>query len=159
MPQDLNQVLYTLQCYAILVHTLFQGPGATNTFAESMWHLSNTFNNCLPLYLGEHQKLQGTVWYDVFPVHIIHYGKICVHKYLHELQLSTGGDQPQTQKFMELHQSLQQGSFHTSVEWLPLPMSVTVDTTRRQPALSHLREQRQLHRATHWHPRHQVRHP
>jgi hypothetical protein len=128
MPQDLNQVLYTLRRYAILVHTLFQGPGATNTFAESMWHLSNTFNDRLPVYLGEHQKLRGTVWYDVFPVHILRYVQISVHEYLHELQSSTGGDQPQPPRFTELHRSLQRGSFHTSSEWLPLPMSVTVDT-------------------------------
>ena len=52
VPQDLNQVLYTLRRYAILVHALFQGPGSTNMFVESVWHLANTFNDRLPVYLA-----------------------------------------------------------------------------------------------------------
>ena len=109
MPQDLNQVLYSLRRFAILVHTLFQGLGATNTFVESMWRLSNVFNDRLPLYLGEHQKLQGTVWYDVFPSHVIRYVQISVHEYLHELQSSSGSGPPLSPTFAELHRSLQRG--------------------------------------------------
>jgi hypothetical protein len=127
MPQDLNQVLYTLRRYAILVHTLFQGPGATNPFVESMWRLSNVFNDRLPVYLGEHQKLRGTVWYHVFPSHVIRYVQVSVHEYLHELQSSNIGSPPPPPTFVELHRSLQRGSFHTSAEWLPLPVAVTVD--------------------------------
>ena len=43
LPQDLNQVSYTLQCYAVLVHTLFQGPGAANPFVTCMWKLCDLY--------------------------------------------------------------------------------------------------------------------
>ena len=67
VPRDLNQVDYTLCRFAVLAHALFQGPGATNPFVECLWVLSNVFKNRLPVYLGEHQSLQGTAWYDVYP--------------------------------------------------------------------------------------------
>ena len=72
MPQDLNQGSYMLRRYhAILMHTLFQGPGATNPLVECVWLLANTFNDRLPGYLDEHHKLRGTAWYNVHPAHVL----------------------------------------------------------------------------------------
>jgi hypothetical protein len=61
LPSNLNQASYTLQRYTVLVHALFQGPGANNPFVKAIWILANTFNERLPLYLCQHQALRGTL--------------------------------------------------------------------------------------------------
>ena len=127
MPQDLNHVSYTLRRYAVLVHTLFQGPGATNAFVECIWRLANTFNDRLPAYLSEHQKLRGTAWYDVYPAHIVQHVQVNVYEYLQGVQSSMGRDLPPLPSFQELHRCLQRGSFPSSSEWLPLPPTITVE--------------------------------
>ena len=129
LPRDLNQVSYTLQRYAVLVSTLFQGPGATNPFVTGMWMLANTFNERLPLYLGQHQALRGTLWYDIYPAHIIRHVQVNVYEYMQALQVSDGTSAVPLPSFQGLHQSLQRGSFHMSSEWLPLPASLTVEPT------------------------------
>lgn len=127
LPRDLNQVSYTLQRYAVLAHTLFQGPGASNPFVACMWTLANTFNERLPLYLGQHQVLRGTPWYEVYPAHVVRHVQINVYEYLQTLQVSDGTTAVALPSFQGLHQSLQRGSFHMSSDWLPLPSSVTVE--------------------------------
>ena len=127
LPRDLNQVSYTLQRYAVLVHTLFQGPGASNPFVACMWTLANTFNERLPLYLGQHQVVRGTPWYEVYPAHVIRHVQINVYEYMQALQVSDGTTTVALPNFQGLHQSLQRGSFHMSPDWLPLPSSVTMD--------------------------------
>ena len=127
LPQDLNQVSYTLQRYAVLVHALFQGPGAANPFVTCMWKLANTFNERLPLYLNQHQVLRGTPWYEVYPAHIVRHVQINVYEYLQAMQVRAVDEVVELPGFQGLHQCLQRGSFHLSSEWLPLPTSVTVD--------------------------------
>ena len=129
LPHDLNQVSYTLQRYAVLVHALFQGPGANNPFVTGMWMLANTFNERLPLYLGQHQALRGTLWFDLYPAHVLRHVQINVYEYMQALQISDGTAPVVLPTFQGLHQSLQRGSFHMSSEWLPLPTSLTVDPT------------------------------
>jgi hypothetical protein len=80
LPRDLNQVSYTLQRFAVLAHTLFQGPGASNPFVTSMWMLASTFNERLPLYLGQHQSLRGMPRYEVYPAHVLQHAQINVYK-------------------------------------------------------------------------------
>jgi hypothetical protein len=126
LPRDLNQVSYTLQRFAVLVHALFQGPGEVNPFVKCMWLLANTFNERLPLYLGQHQALRGTPWYDVYPAHVVRHVQINVYEYMQALQVSGAPEAPELPNFQALHRSLQRGSFHISSEWLPLPASVTV---------------------------------
>lgn len=112
MPQDLNQVGYTLRRYAVLVHALFQGPGATNhPFVECFWILANTFNDRLPIHLSEHHKLRGTAWYDVYPAHIVRHVQINAYEYLQALQTSGGGVYPLLPSFAELHKCLQRDPF------------------------------------------------
>lgn len=128
IPRDLNQVSYSLQRFAVLVHALFQGPGTTNPFVASMWTLANTFNKRLPLFLGQHQALRGTPWYEVYPAHVLRHIQICVYEYLQGLQVAgdvAGG--PTVPDFRGLLLTLQRGSFHMSAEWLPLPASVTIE--------------------------------
>ena len=60
LPQDLNQVSLTLRRFAVLVHTLFQGPGPSNPSVKCMWLLANKFHERLPHFLGKHQSLVGT---------------------------------------------------------------------------------------------------
>ena len=128
LPKDLNQVGYTLRRYAVLAHALFQGPGATNPFVECLWILANVFNERLPVYLSEHQRLQGTAWYDVYPAHIVRHVQVnSTYEYLQALhQTPAGGTPPPLPSFQELHRCLQRGSFQASAEWLPLPPSLTV---------------------------------
>ena len=45
------------------------------------------------------------------------------------LQATPGRAYPPLPGFADLHRSMQRGSFHTSAEWLPLPPSVTVEST------------------------------
>lgn len=127
LPRDLNHVSYTLQRYAVLAHTLFQGPGASNPFVTCMWMLANTFNERLPLYLGQHQSLRGTPWYEVYPAHVVRHVQINVYEYMQALQVRGDGALPELPSFQGLHQCLQRGSFHMSSEWLPLPATVTVE--------------------------------
>lgn len=134
LPHDLNQVSYTLRRYAVLVHTLFQGTGATNAFVEAIWVLANTFSDRLPVYLSVHQKLRGTAWYDVYPAHIVRHVQVNVYEYLQALQVHNGEDRPPVPSFQELHRCLSRGSFPASSEWLPLPPSVTVEPSA--PALT-----------------------
>ena len=90
-----------------------------------MWTLENTFNERLPLCLGQHQALRGTIWHDVYPAHVVRHVHINVYEYLQALQV--GAAAPTLPSFQELHRTLQRGSFHLSSEWLPLPASVTVE--------------------------------
>ena len=123
LSHDLNQVSYTLQRFAVLAHTRFQGPDASNPFVTSMWMLASTFNERLPLYLGQHQSLCGTPWYEVYPApHVLRHVQINVYEYLQALQVTGEGTVAALPDFRGLHQSLQRGSFHMSAEWLlPLP--------------------------------------
>jgi hypothetical protein len=128
LPQDLNQASYTFQRFAVLAHTLFRGPGASNPFVGAIWTLANTFSARLPVYLGQHQLLRGgTPWYEVYAAHVVRHVQINVYEYLQGLQVGVGGDIPTAPTFQELHRGMQRGSFHMSAEWLPLPASVTVE--------------------------------
>lgn len=137
MPRDLNQVSLTLRRFAILVHTLFQGPGASNPFVKCMWLLANRFHERLPHYLGQHQALLGTPWAEVYPAHVLGHVQINVYEYLQALQVGSGGAggeatlEPPT--FQDLLRDLQRGCFHMSSSWLPLPMAVTVEPSPTQP--------------------------
>lgn len=113
LPHDLNQVSYTLQRFAVLVHALFQGPGVVNPFVKTMWTLVNTFGNRLPVYLNQHQLLRGTPWHEVYPAHIVRHVQIMVYEYLQALQV-VGGDLPEPPDFRGLHQNLGRGSFQSS---------------------------------------------
>lgn len=91
-----------------------------------MWTLANTFSARLPVYLGQHQLLRGTPWYEVYAAHVVRHVQINVYEYLQELQVA-GGEIPKAPTFQELHRGMQRGSFHMSAEWLPLPASVTLE--------------------------------
>jgi hypothetical protein len=71
MPRDLHQISLTLQRYAVLVHTLFQGPGEPNPFVRCMWHLASTYHERLPHFLSQHQTLAGTPWGEIYPAHVV----------------------------------------------------------------------------------------
>jgi hypothetical protein len=53
MPHNLNRVSLMLQRYAVLMHTLFQGPGATNPYVQCVWLLASIFHKRVPLNLGQ----------------------------------------------------------------------------------------------------------
>ena len=126
LPRDLNQVTYTLQRFAVLVHALFQGPGTANPFVTCMWTLASNFSERLPLYLGQHQGLMGTPWYELYPAHVIRHVQINVYEYLQAMRVNDGTTEVDLPKFQGLHQTLQRGSFHLSSDWLPLPSALTV---------------------------------
>lgn len=133
MPRDLHQVSLTLQRYAVLSHTLFQGPGAPNPFVRCLWLLANTFHERLPHYIGQHQALVGTPWSEVYPAHVLRHVQITVYEYLQASQWGGGGAvavSPEVPDFRELLRDLQRGSFHTSASWLPLPAAVTVEPSQ-----------------------------
>ena len=132
MPRDLNQVSLTIRRFAVLVHTLFQGPGVTNPFVQCMWLLASTFHDRLPLYLSQLHSLAGTPWADVYPAHVLRHVQVNVCEYLQALQqVGNGGTEletaPELPTFKELLRDLQRGAFHMSSSWLPLPPSVTVE--------------------------------
>lgn len=135
LPGDLNQVSLTLRRYAVLVHTLFQGPGESNPFVKCMWLLANAFHERLPQFLGQHQALSGTPWGEVYPAHVLRHVQINAYEYLQALQVGSiggtgeAGDTPELPSFRDLLRDLQRGSFHMSPSWLPLPMTVTVEPT------------------------------
>lgn len=134
LPRDLNQVSLTLRRYAILAHTLFQGPGESNPFVKCIWLLANMFHERLPQFLGQHQALAGTPWAEVYPAHVLRHVQINVYEYLQALQVMGSGvgtghtETPELPSFRDLLRDLQRGSFHMSSSWLPLPVSVTVDS-------------------------------
>lgn len=127
LPRDLNQVSLTLRRFAILVHTLFQGPGTANPFVKCMCLLANKFLERLPHYLGQHQMLlAGTPWGEVYPAHVLRHVQINVYEYLQALQVGgSTDDPPELPNFQELHRDLQRGCFHMSASWLPLPAALT----------------------------------
>lgn len=132
MPQDLHQVSLALQRYAVLVHTLFQGPGEPNPFVRRcMWHLASTYHERLPHFLSQHQTLAGTPWGEIYPAHVVRNVQIHVYEYLQALQIGGVRDGDGTialPSFHELLRDYQRGSFHMSPSWLPrLPASVTMD--------------------------------
>ena len=86
-----------------------------------------TFNERLPLYLGQHQALRGTPWYEVYLAHVVRHVQIQVYKYLQSMQVGDGTVAPELLSFQGLHRSLQRGSFHMSSEWLPIPAAMTVN--------------------------------
>ena len=132
LPRDLNQVSLTLRRYAILVHTLFQGPGDSNPFVKCIWVLANKFHERLPHFLGQHQGLMGTPWAEVNAAHVLRYVQINVVEYLQSLQAWSGvggAEAPELPQFQDLLRDLQRGSFHISSSWLPLPASMTVEPT------------------------------
>ncbi|KAI2512522.1 adenylate kinase [Fragilaria crotonensis] len=123
MPQDLHQVSLALQRYAVLVHTLFQGPGEPNPFVRRcMWHLASTYHERLPHFLSQHQTLAGTPWGEIYPAHVIRNVQIHVYEYLQALQIGGVRDGDGTialPSFHELLRDYQRGSFHMSPSWLP----------------------------------------
>lgn len=126
MPRDLHQVGLTLQRFAVLAHTLFQGPGASHTLVQALWLLSNTFQAKLPLYVEKLREVQGTPTAEMYPAHILRYVQVNVQEYFQSVQL--GGavmgyaeDPPPVPQFHEMLMSLQRGSFHMSNAWLPMP--------------------------------------
>lgn len=135
LPRDLNQVSLTLRRYAVLVHTLFQGPGESNPFVKCIWLLANAFHKQLPQFLGQHQALAGTPCTEVYPAHVLRHVQINVYEYLQALQVGHMGatgvapEAPELPVFRDLLRDLQRGSFHMSSSWLPLPATVTVEPT------------------------------
>ena len=130
VPRDLNQVSFTVRCYAILVHTLFQGPGNSNPFVKCMWLLAINFHEQLPHFLGQHQGLAGTPWADVYAAHVLRRIQITAIEYLQSLAVggAGGGSGKVTElpAFQELRRDLQRRSFYmSSLLWLPLPASLT----------------------------------
>ncbi|KAI2500160.1 adenylate kinase [Fragilaria crotonensis] len=132
LPRDLNQVSLTLRRFAILAHTLFQGPGDSNPFVKSMWLLGNKFHERLPHYLGHHQGLAGTPWWDVYASHVLRHVQINVFEYLQALQVSGGRGRygcTGASFISRVTRDLQRGCFHMSSSWLPLPAAVTADAS------------------------------
>lgn len=135
MPKDLHHVSLTLQRYAVLVHTLFQGAGNGHTLVQAIWLLANTFQAKLPLYIEKYRDVQGTHLADAYPAHVLRYVQVAVQEYLQAVQVggaaiggyAEGG--PEVPKFQELLMGLQRGSFHTSGAWLPMPPAYTTAPT------------------------------
>lgn len=102
LPRDLNQVSYTLQRFAVLVHVLFQGPGITNPFVKAMWTLANTFGTRLPVNLNQHQLLRGTlVSYDVYPAHIVRHVQITMYERVPSSHAGHGRGNTRTAGFLQ----------------------------------------------------------
>jgi hypothetical protein len=87
MPKDLHQVSLTLQQFAVLVHTLFQGPGNGHTLVQALWLLANTFQAKLPLYLEQYREVQGGPMADHYPAHILRFVQISVQEYFQAVQI------------------------------------------------------------------------
>lgn len=129
LPRDLAQVGLTLQRYAVLTHTLFQGPGESNAFVRNMWMLANTFQARLPQLVERHLALTGTPWAEAYAAHVLRHIQINVNEYMQNLQMgdALGGqgigavDVP---NFKTLLVVLQRGNFHTSGKWIPLPAAL-----------------------------------
>ena len=109
VPRDLNQVSLILHCYAVLVHTLFQGPGNTNPLDKCMWLLANTFHDRLPHFLGQHQGLAGIPWADVYAAHVLRHIQIIVVEYLQSLQAigGAGGGRGEVPELPSFHRAAQ----------------------------------------------------
>jgi hypothetical protein len=139
MPKDLHQVSLTLQQFAVLVHTLFQGPGNGHTLVQALWLLANTFQAKLPLYLERYREVQGGPMADHYPAHILRFVQISVQEYFQAVQIGgavLGYDDgaPQVPQFHDMLVSLQRGSFHTSNAWIPLPPAYTTPPATQQQA-------------------------
>jgi hypothetical protein len=129
MPKDLHHVSLTLQRFAVLVHTLFQGPGNGHTLVQAVWLLANTFQAKLPLYVEKYRDVQGTHLAETYPAHVLRFVQVAVQEYLQAVQIGGadigGYGAPETPQFHELLTGLQRGSFHTSGAWLPMPPAYT----------------------------------
>lgn len=89
MPRDLHQVSLTLQRFAVLAHTLFQGPGNGHTLlVQALWLLANSFQaKKLPLYLERYREVQGTPMADNYPALILRFVQINVQEHLQSVQI------------------------------------------------------------------------
>ena len=72
-PKDMHQVGITLQRYAMLVRTLFQGTtAAVHPFVRAVWELTTGFQNRLPFIMDRHQGLGlGSILYQAYPSRIL----------------------------------------------------------------------------------------
>lgn len=130
-PSDMHQVGITLQRYAVLVQTLFQGTtAAVHPFVRAMWELATGFQTRLPFIMDRYQGLgPGSPLHSVYPAHIIRTIQINAHEYLQRIGASYDGDfraVDDIPNFSQLLQDLQRGTFHTSNGWVPLPAEYVV---------------------------------
>lgn len=129
-PSDLHQVAITLQRYAVLVQTLFQGkPAAVHPFVQALWNLAVGFQNRLPFIIDRHQGLgaSGNA-YQSYPARILRTVQIQGYEYLQGVGASMGGfgAVDNAPDFAPLLQDLQRGTYHTSNGWVPLPAEYMV---------------------------------
>jgi hypothetical protein len=125
-PKDMHQVGITLQRYAVLVQTLFQGAtAAVHPFVRAVWELTTGFQNRLPFIMDRHQGLGlGSALYQAYPSRILRTVQIQGYEYFQRVSASyedgfrAVDDVPE---FAPLLQDLQRGTYHTSNGWMSLP--------------------------------------
>jgi hypothetical protein len=131
-PTDLHQVGTTLQRYAVLVQTLFQGAAEpVHPFARSIWALAMGYQNKLPFILDRYHGLAGSPQIQqAYPARILRSIQIQVYEYLRGIMIAATDDAMASvdapPDFTQLLLDLQRGTFHTSNGWVPLPSAYVV---------------------------------
>ncbi|KAI2493228.1 hypothetical protein MHU86_21302 [Fragilaria crotonensis] len=142
-PTDLHQVGTTLQRYAVLVQTLFQGVAEpVHPFVRSIWALATGYQNKLPFILDRYHGLAGSpAIQQAYPARILRSIQIQVYEYLRGIMIAAADDiavaVDASPDFTQLLLDLQRGTFHTSNGWVPLPSAyVVAPVIAIQPARS-----------------------
>ena len=131
-PTDLHQVGTTLQRYAVLVQTLFQGGAEPpRPFVRSIWALSMGYQHKLPFILDRYHGLSGSpLLQQAYPPRILRSIQIQVYEYLRGIMISGPAEADAAvdaaPDFSQLLVDLQRGTFHTSNGWVPLPSAYVV---------------------------------
>ena len=126
-PNDMHQVGITLQRYAVLVQTLFQGTATTavHPFVRAVWELATGFQTRLPFIMDRHHGLRmGSALHQSYPARILRTVQIQGYEYLQRIGASSGDafrSVDNVPEFAPLLQDLQRSTFHTSNGWIPLP--------------------------------------
>jgi hypothetical protein len=92
-PNDMHQVGITLQQYAELVQTLFQGTAAAfNLFVRAVWELAAGFQTRLPFIMDRHHGLgMGLALHQSYPARILRTVQIQGYEYLQRIGSSYDG--------------------------------------------------------------------
>ena len=86
-PNDMHQVGITLQRYAVLVQTLFQGgAAAVHPFVRAVWELATGFQTRLPFIMDRHHGLgMGSALHQAYPPRILWTVQVQCYEYLQRI--------------------------------------------------------------------------
>ena len=128
-PTDLHQVGTTLQRYAVLVQTLFQGAAEPpHPIVRACWALAMGYQNKLPFILDRYHGLAATPHLQqAYPARILRSIQIQGYEYFRGIMIAAPDDittaVDAAPDFTPLLVDLQRGTFHSSNGWVPLPMA------------------------------------